>query len=137
MKRVLLRALFALSTLTLACSDITGSSGGEGVDKTYGSYYDDPYNDSYSVSDPNAFGEADSPYSQEEEAYIDEFLNTWLGDSTEGDLTDGSTLVAGPGASGPEVVLSCSQGTVAVTAGVAVGALATALASSGDRSCGR
>lgn len=123
--------LLTLSVLNLSCSDLGGGGNGDSVDKTYGSYYDDPNNDSYSVSDPTFEGDTGSWYSSEEEAYIDELLNAWLGDPEEGDLSDGSVLVAGPGASGPEVILSCSQGTVAVTAGVAVGALATALAGSG------
>jgi len=119
-------------TLSLSCSDIAGSSSDEGsVDKTYGSYYDDPYNDQYSVSDPEAF-EADGEwyYSPEDEMVIDEALSIWMGEGQEGDLTDGSALVAGPG-SGPEVILSCSEGLVTVAAGVGTGALATLLAASG------
>jgi len=131
--RSLLIYVCVSSVILSSCSDVMTSEGDDSaVDKTFGSYYEDPYNDTYSVSDPDAYGDqsADGWYSEDEEALIDEFLNTWLGDPLEGDLTDGSTLVAGPALS-PDVVLSCERGVVSVTHGVAVGALATALAASG------
>ena len=122
----LLISLF-ISAISVGCSE--SGVGQEGVGKAsqspYG-YYEDPYEDPY--SDP--YAQSDNPWSEADLDAVEELLATDIGEIEDGDLTDGSALVAGPGA-GVSVVLSCQEGVAYVTAGVATGVLATVLAASG------
>ena len=89
------------------------------------SYYDDPYADPYGETSENPWG-----MHHDDEAVIEQLLAQDLGYLEPEDLTDGSTVVAGPGY-GPSVVLSCQEGALYVIAGAATGVLATVFAASG------
>ena len=114
--------MLSIILLLTACGDMQPTEESDVSDKSYtqNSYYEDPYKgDLY-----------ESQLTAEEKALIDQFLAESIGELEFGDLTDGSTIVAGA-ASGPDVVLQCTHGAVSVVAGVAVGTLATVFASSG------
>ena len=112
----------------LSCSDAQKSSDGS-TEKLLGDYNEDPFGDGYGYDE---FEDTEDPWSTDydDQTVIDEFLSMDLGEEQAGDLTNGEVLVAGPGSS-VQVVLSCSQGTLYVAAGAAVGTLATVFAASG------
>ena len=117
--------LLSLLLMSLSCSDANDISSNS-TDKTFNNYNSEPYLDS-----SNSFDDGNEwEVSESDQTVIEAFLAQDLGEPQYGDLTDGEILVAGPAAS-VEVVLSCSEGALYVTAGVATGALATAFAASG------
>lgn len=123
--------LLTLGCINLfSCSDMQTSPDGSS-EKLFGDYNEDPFGESYGYDE---FEDTWST-SSDEQAVIDEFLSLDLGEEQVGDLTDGEVLVAGT-ASNVKVVLSCSQGTLYVAAGAAVGALATVFAASGVLAAG-
>lgn len=122
-KRLFVMTLMS-STLLSGCADMSTQS--EGADKTFSS--SGSYDSLSSDADGDTYGE--TALSPEDQDTVQQLINTNLGALEDGDLTDGSTLVAGP-AYAPEVILSCQEGVAYVSAGVATGVLATVLAASG------
>lgn len=118
--------LVCIGGLSIACSSIESFTDQESDNKLNSRSGSPGYTDDL-ISD---FDDPSTPLSSEDEAIVNQFLNTDLGELSYEDLTDGSVIVAGPGG-GPEVVLGCAQGTLYVAAGVATGVLATAFAASG------
>lgn len=119
-----------LTLLLTGCASTSDEQlGSEKASQSPYDYYEDPY-ESQDPADAWADAANEADY-----AAVQQLLAAELGEVEYGDLTDGSIEVAGPGA-GPSVVLSCQEGVAMVTAGVATGVLATALAASGVLAAG-
>ena len=126
MARLYFTLLLTLGCISLiSCGDAQTSTD-DSTEKLLGDYNKDPFGDSY------GYDEFEDPWltSSDEQAVIGEFLSLDLSEEQAGDLTSGEVQVAGP-AFGVEVVLSCSQGTLYLAAGAAVGDLATVFSVSG------